>query len=65
MEKPKHIVLLGASVGKDWKIEDLPKRLTIHNYQFEYVGEYQFDKTKPLQEILQRKENKPDAKQKT
>jgi hypothetical protein len=30
-------------------------------YRFEYVGEFQFDKTKALQQILQRKENKPDA----
>ncbi len=61
MEKPRNIVLLGASVGRDWKIEELPSRLNIQKYQFEYVGEYQFDKTKPLQEMLQRKENKPDA----
>jgi hypothetical protein len=61
MQKPKHIILLGASVGKAWEIEDLPKRQNIQGYRFEYVGEYQFDKSKALQQILQRKENKPDA----
>ena len=61
MEKPKHIILLGASVAKDWKMDDLPKRVNLQGFRFEYVWEYQFDKTKPLQEILQRKENKPDA----
>jgi len=78
MQKPKHIVLLGASVGKAWNIESLPDRLmksssspltpphtsclkSIEDYRFEFVGEYQFDKTKALQQILQRKENKPDA----
>ena len=97
MEKPKHIVLLGASVGKAWNIESLPKRLSQSNpkspssptspsnptnprfsvvdpnnspsasrlavfpYRFEYVGEYQFDKSKVLQQILERKENKPEA----
>ena len=76
MQKPKHIVLLGASVGKAWNIESLPNRitkssssplppdalrLTVVPYRFEYVGKYQFDKTDSLQEILKRKENKPDA----
>jgi len=91
MQKPKHIILLGASVGKAWNIESLPTRvsqsntsnpsnptnpqssvlypnnlpdalrLTVSQYRFEYVGEYQFDKSKTLQQILQRKENKPDA----
>ena len=76
MQKPKHIVLLGASVGKAWSIESLPNRImknsslplspsasrpAVFPYRFEYVGEYQFDKSKGLQQILQRKENKPDA----
>ena len=57
----KHVVLLGASVGQAWHIEDLPKRLGIQGYRFEYRGEYQFDKSKSLQQILERKKNKPDA----
>ena len=76
MQKLKHIVLLGASVGKAWNIESLPNRIrqsntnnssnpinpkNLINYRFEYVGEYQFDKSKALQQILQRKENRPDA----
>ncbi len=67
MQKPKHIVLLGASVGKAWNIEALPNRMSqpntknSMNYRFEYVGEYQFDKSNVLQQILKRKENKPDA----
>ena len=76
MQKPKHIVLLGASVGNAWDIESLPKRISQPNpsnpsnpsnpitrirYRFEYVGEYQFDKSNALQQILKRKENKPDA----
>jgi hypothetical protein len=76
MQKPKHIVLLGASVGKAWNIESLPdrliksgssplapyaSRLAVSQYRFEYIGEYQFDKTDALQQLLKRKENKPDA----
>ena len=58
---PKRIILLGASVGKGWKIENLPERLHSSFYRFEYVGDYKFDKTKTLFNILARKEYKPDA----
>ncbi len=76
MQKTKHIVLLGASVGNAWNIASLPQRiakagispptqdtlrLAASRYSFEFVGEYQFDKTKALQQILNRKEKKPDA----
>jgi hypothetical protein len=59
MEK-KHVVLLGASVGREWHIESLPERLKDQDYDFEYVGFSGFDKSKTLTEILSRKENKPD-----
>lgn len=73
MQKQRYIILLGASIGRAWDIESLPSRLkknpltpsdlrlTIFNYKFEYVGEYKFDKSKALHEILQRKEKRPDA----
>lgn len=73
MENRKHIVLLGASVGRDWNIESLPERLIKNSsisenlrnlaaiFSFEFVGEYQFDKTKALQKILTREEKKPNA----
>ena len=61
MNTKKHIVLLGASVGKKWDIENLPQRINNDKYTFEYVGIYAFDKTKALTDILQRKENKPDV----
>jgi hypothetical protein len=61
MEKNKHILLLGASVGKAWNFDALPQRLNLKGCQFEYVGEYQFDKTKALREILARKDRKPAA----
>ena len=65
MTKKKHVVLLGASVGQAWKIDSLSERLGqnsgANSYSFEYVGDYQFDKTQTLRKILQRKQNKPDA----
>ena len=65
MTKKKHVALLGASVGQAWKIDSLPERLGqnsgANRYSFEFVGDYQFDKTQTLRKILQRKQNKPDA----
>ena len=65
MTKKTHVVLLGASVGQAWKIDTLPERLGqnsgANRYSFEFVGDYQFDKTKTLRKILQRKQAKPDA----
>jgi hypothetical protein len=65
MTKKKHVVLLGASVGNAWNIGSLPERLnqgkSAQGYSFEFVGDYQFDKTQTLKSILQRKQNKPDA----
>ena len=57
---PKHIVLLGASVGYAWNISALPQRAGIARYRFEYVHGSPFDKSKVLKEILGRTENKPD-----
>ncbi len=65
MTKKKHVVLLGASVGHAWDIASLPDRLkqdqNAQGYAFEFVGDYQFDKSQTLRSILQRKQNKPDA----
>lgn len=61
MDAKKHIVLLGASVGKKWKIENLPQRIHNDKYTYEYVGVYSFDKTEQLQELLLRKEHIPDV----
>ena len=57
----RHIVLLGASVGKAWNIEQLPERVSNRNYRFEYIGLYRFDKSSALEELIKRRENRPDA----
>lgn len=76
MQKPKHVILLGASVGNAWNIASLPdrliksgssplpadtSRLAASQYLFEFVGEYQFDKTSALRKILARNEKRPEA----
>jgi hypothetical protein len=57
----KHVVLLGASVGREWNISSLPERVGDQDYEFEYVGHSGFDKTDSLKKILSRDENKPDV----
>lgn len=59
--KQKHVVLLGASIGRAWNISYLPERVYNYDYIFEYVhGGSSFDKSERLREILARRENKPD-----
>lgn len=58
--KAPHIVLLGASIGKGWHVEELPARAGTAAYSLEYVGEFQFDKRRALEQILARAE-RPDA----
>jgi hypothetical protein len=50
----KHIVLVGASIGYAWDFGALPNRIDAKGYTFEFVGEYVFDKSKALNEILTR-----------
>jgi len=60
--KQKHIVLLGASIGKGWNLEEFPQRITEDQYKFEYIGHYDFDKSGPLDKVLHRDDTtKPDA----
>jgi hypothetical protein len=60
--RPKHIILLGASIGRAWDIVMLPSRISNRDYIFEYVhGGSSFDKSDKLKEILSRQKNRPDA----
>jgi len=56
----KHVLLLGASVGLSWDIPALPQRIGGDRYEFEYVHGSPFDKSRVLNDILGRSENKPD-----
>jgi hypothetical protein len=52
------VLLLGASVGQDWRVDGLPKRLGNDRFQFEAVQAWQFDKTEALDEVLMRPKRK-------
>ena len=60
-DSPRHIVLLGASVGEAWNISGLPDRTGNSEYTFEYIGEYSADKSEKLASILERGREKPDV----
>lgn len=57
----RHVVLLGASVGRAWDIQALPERTGIANCDFRYVPGGGFDKTNALHEILLEEASRPDA----
>jgi hypothetical protein len=53
-----HIVLLGASVGQEWDLQDYPRRMKDPKHTFESIAVYQYDKSEGLQEILMRPKRK-------
>lgn len=50
----KHVILVGASVGHAWNIAELPNRIGVTGYTFEFIGEYEFDKTEAVGKIVKR-----------
>ena len=58
----RHILLLGASIGRGWGISLLPERIKHYGFTFEYLhGGSTFDKSVRLREVIARGEKKPDA----
>jgi len=57
----KHILLLGASIGKSWNIPTLPQRMDNYKFIFEYVHGGAFNKTESLKKIIERRKNRPDV----
>jgi lysophospholipase L1-like esterase len=51
-EQTKRMVLVGASIGKDWHFEEIGQRLQRSDYRFDYVGAYQFDKENLVQDLI-------------
>lgn len=50
--KPMRVVLIGASIGQQWNLPELPARLRISGYEFEALQAWQFDKSEKLEETL-------------
>jgi hypothetical protein len=54
----KHVMLVGASVGKAWKLADFTRRTNDGAHLLESVAVYDFDKTEMIEEILMRPKRK-------
>lgn len=52
--KPVHVVLLGASIGMEWNLPDLPRRVNEQRYSFEALQEWEYDKSEIVEETLMR-----------
>jgi len=59
VEHSMRVVLVGASIGKDWHFERIGERVALPGYRFDYVGVYSFDKG-PLIHKLVTDPDKPD-----
>jgi len=58
MSEKTRVVLLGASVGREWNLPDLPGRTGQDGYVFEALAAWQFDKSEILEETLMRPRRK-------
>jgi hypothetical protein len=61
VQRPLRIVLIGASIARGWQLDAFAARTGRSDVAVEYVGEYGFDKSKPLAAVLARTENRPDV----
>src|SRR5262252_6499361 len=50
--KPVRVVLIGASIGQEWDLPDLPSRIKFPGYEFEALQAWQFDKSEKLEDTL-------------
>lgn len=49
-----HVVLIGASIGQGWKLEEWPARTRMPGMSVESIAAWQFDKTGAVEEVLMR-----------
>lgn len=54
----KHVVLVGASIGRLWRLEEWPARTGETSFTLESVAAWQFDKSAALDEVLMRPKRK-------
>ncbi|MBN1420578.1 MAG: hypothetical protein JXP34_17525 [Planctomycetes bacterium] len=60
-DTPKRLALVGASVGRAWGFPEIGGRLGISGIAFEYHGVPDFDKTKMVESLLARADDRPGA----
>jgi GDSL-like lipase/acylhydrolase family protein len=52
--RPLRVVLIGASIGQEWDLPNLPNRISNSQYQFEALQAWQYDKSELLADVLMR-----------
>lgn len=53
-----HVVLIGASIGRDWRLAEWPARLQAPELSAESIAVWQFDKSEAVDEVLLRPRRK-------
>lgn len=53
-----HVVLVGASIGQDWRLGDWPQRVGAVGYSAESIAIWQYDKSEAIDELLLRPKRK-------
>jgi hypothetical protein len=57
-DKPRHVILIGASIGQQWNLSELPQRMNERRYTFEALQAWQYDKSEVVDETLMRPSRK-------
>jgi len=61
MAESKHVVYIEASTVNNWKLDGFAARTGIERYRFEVLREYDFDKSKLVDQVLAGGPQRPDA----
>jgi hypothetical protein len=54
MANSRRVVLLGASIGQEWNLPELPQRMNERRYTFEALQAWEYDKSEIVEETLMR-----------
>lgn len=52
------VVLVGASIGQEWRLAEFPARVAMNDVEFESIAVWRFDKSNTLDEVLMRPKRK-------
>jgi len=56
--KKTHVILIGASIGRAWQVEQWPTRVNASAFSAESLAAWQFDKSEAVDEVLMRPSRK-------
>ena len=53
-----HVVLIGASIGRGWRLQEWPARVACPGFSAEAIAVWQFDKSEAVEDVLRRPKRK-------